>query len=92
MIPTIARPRHGRVDVDGVSVVYQESEPVDAAADPPVMLLLHGFPSASHQFRRLIDVLGGHYRLIAPDYPGLGHSDVPESATIGGPITSRPNA
>ncbi len=51
------------------------------------MLLLHGFPSASHQFRRLIDALGGRYRLIAPDYPGFGHSDAPESATVGGPFT-----
>ena len=50
------------------------------------MLLLHGFPSASHQFRRLIDFLGGRYRLIAPDYPGFGHSDAPGSATTGGPF------
>ena len=54
MIPTIARPRHRRVDVEGGSALYRESEPVDAAADPPVMLLLHGFRSASHQLRRLI--------------------------------------
>ena len=51
------------------------------------MLLLHGFPSASHQFRRLIDALGGRYRLIAPDYPGFGHSDAPDSATVGGTFT-----
>jgi pimeloyl-ACP methyl ester carboxylesterase len=40
-------------------------------------LLLHGFPSASHQFRRLIDVLGDRYRLIAPDYPGFGNTTTP---------------
>jgi len=38
---------------------------------------LHGFPSASHQFRRLIDALGDHYRVIAPDYPGFGHTQAP---------------
>jgi pimeloyl-ACP methyl ester carboxylesterase len=51
------------------------------------MLLLHGFPSGSHQFRRLIDALGSQYRLIAPDYPGFGHSDAPRSATVGGTFT-----
>ena len=38
---------------------------------------MHGFPSASHQFRRLIDALGDHYRVIAPDYPGFGHTQAP---------------
>ncbi|MCF2436887.1 alpha/beta hydrolase [Streptomyces thinghirensis] len=46
-----------------------------------MLLLLHGFPSASHQFRRLIDSLGRHYRLIAPDYPGFGHTRTPEDFT-----------
>lgn len=50
-------------------------------SDAPVLLLLHGFPSASHQFRRLIDSLGRHYRLIAPDYPGFGHTRTPEDFT-----------
>jgi pimeloyl-ACP methyl ester carboxylesterase len=49
--------------------------------DAPALLLLHGFPSGSHQFRRLIDVLGAHYRLIAPDYPGFGHTEVPDGFT-----------
>lgn len=83
--PAVARVLHRHVDVDGMRVFYRESVPVEVAVeDAPVMLLLHGFPSGSHQFRRLIDALGGRYRLIAPDYPGFGHSDVPESATVGG--------
>lgn len=76
----VSRTVHRFVDVDGVRVFYREAGPPDA----PTMLLLHGFPSASHQFRRLIDALGDRYRLIAPDYPGFGHSDAPESASTGG--------
>ncbi|KAB2346132.1 alpha/beta hydrolase [Actinomadura rudentiformis] len=73
--PMVARTVHRHVEVDGVKVFYRESEP--ARDDAPVLLLLHGFPSASHQFRRLIDVLGARYRLIAPDYPGFGHTEAP---------------
>lgn len=77
----IATPVHRYVDVDGVRVFHRQAGPADA----PTLLLLHGFPSASHQFRRLIDALGTRYRLVAPDYPGFGHSDAPESTT-GGPF------
>lgn len=70
-IPPMA---HRFADVDGVRVFYRETGPADA----PVLLLLHGFPSASHQFRRLMDALGGRYRLIAPDYPGFGHTEATE--------------
>jgi pimeloyl-ACP methyl ester carboxylesterase len=66
---------HRYLEVDGVDVFYRESRP--ERADAPVLLLLHGFPSGSHQFRRLIDTLGTRYRLIAPDYPGFGHTRVP---------------
>ncbi|MBF6435083.1 alpha/beta fold hydrolase [Nocardia cyriacigeorgica] len=66
--------RHGFVDVDGVQVFYREAGP----ADGTTLLLLHGFPSASHQYRRLMDALGGRYRLIAPDYPGFGHTETPD--------------
>ncbi|MEV7008382.1 alpha/beta hydrolase [Streptosporangium sp. NPDC051022] len=69
-VPNVA---HRFVDVDGVRVFYREAGPRDA----PTLLLLHGFPSASHQFRRLIDVLGDRYHLIAPDYPGFGHTEAP---------------
>lgn len=73
-IPQVA---HRFVEVDGVRVFYREAGPHDA----PVLLLLHGFPSASHQFRRLIDALGSRYRLVAPDYPGFGHTEVPDGFT-----------
>ncbi|MGF6883776.1 putative NADH-flavin reductase/pimeloyl-ACP methyl ester carboxylesterase [Nocardia sp. GAS34] len=74
-----ASPRvaHRFVDVEGVRVFYRETGPADA----PVLLLLHGFPSASHQFRRLLDALGDRYRLIAPDYPGFGYTEAPADFT-----------
>ncbi|GIJ13156.1 alpha/beta fold hydrolase [Micromonospora andamanensis] len=75
----VASTTHRHLDVDGVRVFYRESLP--ERADAPVLLLLHGFPSASHQFRRLIDVLGSRYRLIAPDYPGFGHTHAPDGFT-----------
>ncbi|MEU7630956.1 alpha/beta hydrolase [Nocardia sp. NPDC049220] len=66
---------HRHIEIDGVEVFYRESVPT--RADAPTLLLLHGFPSASHQFRRLIDVLGDRYRMIAPDYPGFGNTTAP---------------
>ncbi|WP_231647505.1 alpha/beta fold hydrolase [Planomonospora sphaerica] len=69
----VARISHRFADVDGVRVFYREAGPRDA----PTLLLLHGFPSASHQFTRLIDALGTRYHLVAPDYPGFGHTEVP---------------
>jgi pimeloyl-ACP methyl ester carboxylesterase len=87
-IQAVPRIRHRHVEVDGVRVFYRESVPAATpAGGAPVLLLLHGFPSASHQFRRLMDALGAHYRLIAPDYPGFGHSEAPASTTTGGSFT-----
>jgi pimeloyl-ACP methyl ester carboxylesterase len=80
MITDIVHPTHRFIEVDGVRVFYRAAGPAGA----PTVLLLHGFPSASHQFSRLIDALGDRYRLVAPDYPGFGYSDAPESVTTGG--------
>ncbi|WP_086818528.1 alpha/beta fold hydrolase [Allokutzneria sp. NRRL B-24872] len=62
------------VEVDGVRVHYRESGPREA----PTLLLLHGFPSGSHQFRVLMDRLADRFHVIAPDYPGFGHTDTPD--------------
>jgi len=61
------------VEVDGVRIFYREAGPADA----PHVLLLHGFPSSSHMFRDLIPALADKYHVVAPDYPGFGHSDMP---------------
>jgi pimeloyl-ACP methyl ester carboxylesterase len=63
-----------RVEADGVTVFYREAGPADA----PVVLLLHGFPTSSFQYRELIPRLADRYRVIAPDLPGFGFTEVPE--------------
>jgi len=62
-----------RIQADGVTVFYREAGPVDA----PVVLLMHGFPTSSFQYRELIPRLADRYRVIAPDLPGFGFTDVP---------------
>lgn len=62
------------VQVDGLSIFYREAGPKDA----PIILLLHGLPSSSRMFQPLLTRLADEYHLIAPDYPGYGHSDWPD--------------
>jgi len=62
------------IQVDGFSIFYREAGPKDAST----LLLLHGLPSSSRMFDSLIAQLSDRYRLIAPDYPGFGHSDWPD--------------
>src|SRR4029077_11190974 len=66
--------RFRKVDVDGFNIFCREAGPRDA----PALLLLHGFPSASHMFRDLIPQLADRFRVIAPDLPGFGQSDMPD--------------
>jgi pimeloyl-ACP methyl ester carboxylesterase len=61
------------VKVDGLSIFYREAGPKDA----PAILLLHGLPSSSRMYEPLLSRLADRYHLIAPDYPGFGHSDWP---------------
>ena len=67
-----------KIDVNGVQIFYREC----GAPDKPVMLLLHGFPSASHMFRDLMPLLEDKFHLIAPDYPGFGQSESPACETF----------
>jgi len=67
---------HKTADVEGLKVFYREAGPGDA----PVILLLHGFPTSSQMFRNLIPALSDRFRVVAPDYPGFGQSDMPSVA------------
>ena len=63
-----------RVQVDGLSIFYREA----GLRDAPTLLLLHGLPSSSRMFTSLFARLSDRYHLVAPDYPGFGHSDWPD--------------
>jgi pimeloyl-ACP methyl ester carboxylesterase len=64
---------HKTITVDGLDIFYREAGPQTA----PTILLLHGFPTSSHMFRNLIPALADTFHLVAPDYPGFGHSAMP---------------
>ncbi len=70
--------RYQTVNIDGTDVFYREAGPKNA----PVILLLHGFPTSSHMFRNLIPALADKYHVVAPDYPGYGHSSAPTRGTF----------
>lgn len=70
-------PRQGFEEVDGVQIFYREA----GNPENPAIVLLHGFPSSSHQYRNLLRELSDDYYLIAPDYPGFGASAFPSPAS-----------
>ncbi|GAB2668257.1 alpha/beta hydrolase [Nocardia goodfellowii] len=65
--------RHCRVTVDGIDTFYREAGP----SDGPIVLLPHGYPSSSFEFRDLMPALADRWRTIAPDFPGFGYSAAP---------------
>src|SRR5215471_10875089 len=70
----IMKTRYQTVDVNGIKIFYREAGNPTA----PALVLLHGFPTSSHMFRDLIPLLAGRFRLVAPDFPGFGQSDMPD--------------
>ena len=72
--PTLYR----TTQIDGLSIFYREAGPKDG----PTLLLLHGLPSSSRMFEPLFARLSDRYHLVAPDYPGFGHSDWPDTKTF----------
>ncbi len=77
--PAVPPTFYRTAQVDGLNIFYREAGPEDA----PVILLLHGFPTSSRMFRNLIPALADRYHLIAPDYPGFGHSSAPSVDQFG---------
>jgi len=65
---------HRHLDLDGCSVFFREAGPPGA----PVVLLPHGYPCSSYEFRNLMPRLADRWRLLAPDFPGCGYSDTPD--------------
>ncbi|KAG0651552.1 putative hydrolase [Hyphodiscus hymeniophilus] len=63
------------IAADGLNIFYREAGPKTA----PTLLLLHGFPSSSHQYRNLIPLLSQKFHIIAPDLPGFGFTEVPDN-------------
>jgi pimeloyl-ACP methyl ester carboxylesterase len=70
--------KYRTAEIDGLKVFYREAGSVNA----PALLLLHGFPSSSHMFRDLIPRLADRFRIVAPDLPGFGQSDMPARSSF----------
>jgi pimeloyl-ACP methyl ester carboxylesterase len=68
------RVHHRLCTVGGVNIFYREAGPADA----PVLLLPHGYPCSSYEFRNFMPALADRWRLLAPDYPGAGYSATPD--------------
>lgn len=68
---------YGVLSVDGLKIAYREA----GDSSSPKLVLLHGFPASSHQYRDLIRAMADRFHVIAPDYPGFGNSDTPDPAS-----------
>ena len=68
--------RTGMSEVQGLSIFYREA----GKPGNPKLVLLHGFPASSHQYRNLIPALATKFHVVAMDYPGFGNSDMPDPA------------
>lgn len=71
---SLAQATYKTVNIDNVQIFYREA----GNSDAETILFLHGFPSSSHMYRDLLNELSDSYHVIAPDYPGFGHSTAPE--------------
>ena len=76
-------------EIDGLNIFYREA----GDQTSPKLVLLHGFPASSHQYRNLIPALAEGFHVIAPDYPGFGNSDMPDPwPRKSGAITRHPRS
>src|SRR6266481_3107503 len=76
--PAMRKVSFRKADVEGFNIFYREAGPTDAQT----LMLLHGFPSASHMFRDLVPGLANRFHVIAPDLPGFGQSDMPDRSAF----------
>ena len=74
---TATQVRYGSIKIDGLNIAYREA----GNPNSPKLVLLHGWPSSSHQYRDLIVALAPRFHVIAPDYQGFGNSDAPDPAS-----------
>jgi pimeloyl-ACP methyl ester carboxylesterase len=70
--------RHRHVKVGDITIFYREAGP----ANGPAILLPHGYPCSSYQYRNLLVALSDRWRLLAPDFPGFGYSDTPDPSAF----------
>ncbi|WP_452219406.1 alpha/beta fold hydrolase [Lacinutrix undariae] len=70
--------KYKTLEVNGINIAYREAGNVNN----PTIVLLHGFPASSYQYRKVLAQLSNEYHLIAPDYPGFGNSDFPDAETF----------
>jgi len=78
-LETVSRePRFRTTTIDGVNIFHREA----GDASQPTIVLLHGFPSSSHEFHDLIPRLADRFHVVAPDYPGMGYSDAPDPTVL----------
>ena len=70
--------KYKTLEVNGINIAYREAGNVNN----PTIVLLHGFPASSYQYRKVLAQLSNEFHLIAPDYPGFGNSDFPDSDTF----------
>jgi pimeloyl-ACP methyl ester carboxylesterase len=74
-LPTVS---FGTLPVDGINIAYREA----GVPGSPQIVLLHGWPASSHQYRNLIPALASRFHVISPDYPGFGNSDMPDPSNF----------
>src|SRR5262249_43524353 len=77
-VPVDGKTSYQSIDIDRLSVFYRRA----GRRGAPVLLMLHGFPSSSRMYEPLLSRLADDFDLIAPDYPGFGHSAAPSSAAF----------
>src|SRR5262249_30244317 len=77
-VSSLSTVKYGTELVDELVIAYREA----GSPRNPKLVLLHGFPASSHQYRNLIPTLAEHFHVIAPDYPGFGNSSMPDPASF----------